>query len=89
MGGGQASIELGGDQGRVLQEPHHLSPHDLIEPVLPDGAAVADQPTQAAPGVGANAAIVVDLAGRTVCRCPGQGIATFLADNHPLDQAGC
>ena len=88
VGGGQASIQLGGDQGRVLQEPDDLGPHDLIEQVLPDGAAVADRPAQASPGVGANAAIVVDLAGRTARRCPGQGIATFLADNHPLDQAG-
>lgn len=88
VGGGQTPIQLGGDLGGVLQEPDDLCPHDLIEQVLPDGTAVADRPVQVSPGVGADAAIVVDFAGRTVRRCPGQGIAAFFADHQPLDQAG-
>ena len=30
----------------------------------------------------------MDFAGRTARRCPGPGIAAFLAHDHPLDQAG-
>ena len=58
----KAPIEFGLDERWVFDQVNNFLPHDLVEQVLTDRPAVAHRPTEMAPSVGAETAIVMDFA---------------------------
>jgi hypothetical protein len=83
----QSAVDLGLDQGRVLQQFEHPAPDELVDLREADGPVVADPSFGAAVAVGAGAAVVLAqdpvLAAR---RAAVVGIAAVAADEDPLQQ---
>ncbi len=78
----QPAVELVLDQARILQQADDLGPDNLIEEILADRAVIADRAAEPPPGVRADAAVVVDVAGARPGRRARQGVAA-LAARHP------
>ena len=75
------------NQGRLLQQPYHLGPDNLVQQVLPHGARVASGTAEVPPSVRSDAAVVLDLAGACPGRRARQRVAALLTTDQPLDQA--
>src|SRR4029077_9532933 len=64
-------------------------PNDLIEELLSDEAAVVANRAEFPPALGANALVVVDLAGAGLRRGSREGVATLRAADQPLHDTRC
>src|SRR4029077_13753344 len=64
-------------------------PNDLIEELLSDEAAVVANRAEFPPALGANALVVVDLAGAGLRRGSREGVATLRAADQPLHNTRC
>ncbi len=79
---GESAVDLGAHELGVLEQPSDLGPHERVELVGADGAAVADAPAGVPPAVLADAAVVGDpLVARAVA-----GVAALATDQHALQQ---
>ena len=67
-GGVEAPIEFGLDQGWVFDQKDDFVPHDLVEQILTDRPAVAHRAAEMTPSVGAETAVIMDLARRRAGR---------------------
>ena len=57
----QPAIELVLDQVGIFQQPDDLSPHNLVEEILTNGAVIAHRTAKVPPGVGTKASVIVDF----------------------------
>lgn len=58
----KATVQLSGDEPRILDQPNDLLPHDVVEQILADRAAVANGTAEMAPAILTQAAVIVDFA---------------------------
>ena len=84
----EPAIKLLFDQRGILEQPHHLGPHDLIQQVLPDRSVLADGATEVPPAVRAEAAIVVNQASARPGRRARERVPALAATHQALHDAG-
>ena len=63
LGGGQPAIQFLLNQCRILKQPYHFGPDDLVQQILPHGARVAPRAPEVPPPVRSDAPVVVDSPG--------------------------
>jgi hypothetical protein len=61
--GGEPSVDLTLEQLRIFEQAYDLCPHDLVEKVLAHRPIVTNKLAKVPIGVGAEATVIVDLAG--------------------------
>src|SRR5712691_2798092 len=84
---GEPPIEFVLNQRRILEQPNDLGPDDLIQEILSHGSVVAARAAEVAPGIRANAAIVVDQPRTRTGRRARERVAASPAAHQPLHQA--
>lgn len=77
-------VDLFLDKIRILQQPDDLAPHQRVKKILAHWSVVAQGPTEVAPRVGTEAAVVIDLAGARARRRSIERVATFSARHQTL-----